>query len=71
MTMTIFFAITFYWHVYIAFDGTENGRRIGLQDGIVYFIGDERFVQWAKAWVAAFELDPLSIAPLCPSTEQA
>jgi hypothetical protein len=71
LTMTIFFAITFYRHVYIAFDGTENGRRIGLQDGIVYFIGDERFVQLGKAWGASLELDPLSLAPLCRSTEQA
>jgi hypothetical protein len=71
LTMTIFFAITFYWHVYIAFDGAEDGRRVGLQDGIVYFIGDERFVQLGKAWAADFERDPLPLAPPRQSTEHA
>ena|SRR5688572_6118708 len=63
LTMTIVFAIAFYWHGSITFDGAKNGQRIGLQDGTIYFIGDEGAVRYGEELIAGFERDPLSLSP--------
>lgn len=61
LAMIVFFAIVFSWHLYITFDGANDGSRIGIQDGIVYFVGNYDYLKSAKEFSGDFEKNPLSL----------
>lgn len=59
LAMLMFFAIIFEWHVHIVSASSKDGKRLGLQDGVVYFFGSSYQMKDARAAVAKFESSPL------------
>lgn len=43
--LLIFFSIMFEWHAYIVSENSSEPKRLGLIDGVVYFMGDKVHVE--------------------------
>lgn len=41
LTLIIYFALLFEWHIYLVSEHSQFGQRLGLLDGIVYLIGTQ------------------------------
>lgn len=61
VAMFIFFVIIFEWHVYLVSANSENGKRLGLQDGVAYFFGSKSQLEDASSAVEKFKSSPLTM----------
>jgi hypothetical protein len=57
----IFFVLVFEWHVHVVASTSKNGKRLSLQDGVVYFFGSDRELADAIKLVERLKLNPLMI----------
>ena len=60
--LLILFSLMFEWHVYFTGDSAGLGQRLGLQDGFVYFIADEKRLRAADELVHRVAEDPLTLS---------
>jgi len=60
--LLIYFALMFQWHVYLTCENAGPGQRLGLQDGAVYFLGDETLMQRAEEVLEIYRGDPLRLS---------
>lgn len=61
IALFIFFVIVFEWHVYLVPANSNNGMRLGLQDGVVHFFGSKGQLEGARAAVEKLEDNPLAM----------
>lgn len=62
LILLIFFSLMFQWHVYLTCENAGPGQRLGLQDGVVYFIGDSKLVDTADAMLRRLAEDPQQLS---------
>ncbi|MEO3430520.1 hypothetical protein AAFN88_16800 [Pelagibius sp. CAU 1746] len=62
LILIVFFSLVFEWHVYLTCKSADQGQRLGLQDGIVYFIGRPEMVGAAEAMVERIAENPLRLS---------
>ncbi|WP_193371058.1 hypothetical protein [Pelagibius marinus] len=62
LILLIFFALMFQWHVYLTCENAVPGQRLGLQDGAIYFIGDDRLIDRAEALIEKLTENPLRLS---------
>ncbi|NIA67394.1 hypothetical protein HBA54_02190 [Pelagibius litoralis] len=59
LILLIFFSLMFEWHVYLTCEKATPGQRLGLQDGVVYFIGEAKLIDAADATLQQIAENPL------------
>jgi hypothetical protein len=62
LILLIYFALVFQWHVYLTCENAAPGQRLGLQDGAVYFLGDDSLMRRAEAVMRGHSEDPLRLS---------
>lgn len=60
ISSVIFLALMSQWHIHIVSSGCSRGQRLALQDGDIYFYGNEESISAAKAVVEQTQLHPLT-----------
>ena len=61
LTLLIQFSLLFGWHACITSEASLHGRRLALQDGVVYFFGDANVIETAQCLVKSLTANPKSI----------
>jgi len=58
LVLLIFFSLMFEWHVYLTCKNAGPGQRLGLQDGMIYFIGSSKLIDAAEVILRRFAKHP-------------
>lgn len=62
LVLIIYFSLAFEWHVHLVSEHSASRRRIGLQDGTIYFYGDFKALDEAGRLMSGLELNPWHIS---------
>jgi len=60
--LLIYFSLLFEWHVHLTTAHSKNGQRLVIQDGIIYFFGDDNSIKDAEAVITVLHENPLSFS---------
>lgn len=58
LALLIHFTLLFEWHVHLVSEGSLEGQRLALQDGLVYFFGGADALQSADGLITSLVAEP-------------
>jgi len=61
VSLMIFFGLLFEWHFYLVGENSDPGRRLGIQDGVVYFFGITETLVDARELIEQVTQNPLKL----------